>query len=195
MRRSIRLCTEIPLFKRPERRLARSRKPLVTTCTATSRTCAQSRRSTPIASLRRLLHLPLHPKRAQSPRMLRSEVLEIEGRSNDSDGLAAQPSSRQSRAQMDQMIATSRRFPADLDLSRDRQGAVSRGISRAPRTAQELLGHRDVKTTMIYTQVLNRGGRSVQSPADQLVEGGARGREGRQRNTPRIYVTLQPLEV
>jgi site-specific recombinase XerD len=39
------------------------------------------------------------------------------------------------------------------------------------RTVQEVLSHRDVSTTMIYTHVLNRGRKGVRNPADALAQG------------------------
>jgi len=41
-------------------------------------------------------------------------------------------------------------------------------VFREIRTAQELLGHKDVRTTMIHTHVLNRGGKGVKGPVDVL---------------------------
>jgi hypothetical protein len=63
------------------------------------------------------------------------------------------------------------------------------------RTVQELLGHKDVTATMIYTQILNRGRRGVVSPAGTGCAGGIAvkvlTRQARRLNAVRLHVNTQ----
>jgi integrase len=57
-------------------------------------------------------------------------------------------------------------FPRNLSLQAFKQGAGIQGIQI--QTVQELLGHNDIKTTMIYSHLLNRGLAGVRSHVDGL---------------------------
>jgi len=66
------------------------------------------------------------------------------------------------------LVSTSVLFWPPHDSLLRRHAPTAGEAKYAIRTVRELFGHQDVRTTMIYTHVLNRCGRGVRSPVDTL---------------------------